>query len=266
MKKVAIHSVPRSGSSWLGEIINSHPSVNYNYQPLFSYAFKSFLDEHASQEKIQAFFSKISNNTDPFVKQLEAREKGKLPQFEKNETFTHIVYKEVRYHHIIENLLEKDNDLKVIGLIRNPNSVINSWLKAPKEFRPDLGWEIKKEWRYAPSKNLDKKEEFNGYEKWKEVYFLFNKLQKIYSDRILIVSYDDLIANTENEVCKIFSFLELELHEQTKNFISSQKEDVDTYSVNKIKTTDEQWKNELPSYIQKEIHKDLLINSIKTYI
>ncbi|MDH5934310.1 hypothetical protein, partial [Vibrio splendidus] len=60
MHKVAIHSVPRSGSSWLGEIINSSPQVNYSFQPLFSYEFKSYLNENSSLENINNFFYNLS--------------------------------------------------------------------------------------------------------------------------------------------------------------------------------------------------------------
>ena len=59
MQYVAIHSVPRSGSTWLGQIFNSHPKVNFRYQPLFSYAFKDYLNEASSSEDIEAFFKNI---------------------------------------------------------------------------------------------------------------------------------------------------------------------------------------------------------------
>jgi len=58
MKKIALHSVPRSGSSWIGQILNSSPKVNYKFQPLFSYAFKGYLDENSSRERIDEFFEK----------------------------------------------------------------------------------------------------------------------------------------------------------------------------------------------------------------
>ena len=45
--KVAIHGVPRSGTTWLGSIFDSSPNVIYRNQPLFSYAFKSYLSEHS---------------------------------------------------------------------------------------------------------------------------------------------------------------------------------------------------------------------------
>ncbi|NJL77038.1 MAG: hypothetical protein HC892_20515 [Saprospiraceae bacterium] len=80
--------------------------------------------------------------------------------------------------------MNQDKGVKIVGLIRNPLSVINSWLKAPKEFKRELGWNELEEWRYAPSKNLDRKEEFNGFEKWKEVALLFIQLQQVYPEKI----------------------------------------------------------------------------------
>ena len=46
MKRIAIHSAPRSGSSWLGQILNSSPKVCFRFQPLFSYAFKDYLNDN----------------------------------------------------------------------------------------------------------------------------------------------------------------------------------------------------------------------------
>ena len=45
LKKIAIFSVPRSGSSWLGQIFNSHEDVSFRMQPLFSYSHKSALNK-----------------------------------------------------------------------------------------------------------------------------------------------------------------------------------------------------------------------------
>ena len=43
---------------------------------------------------------------------------------------------------------------------------------------------------------MNKSEEFFGYEKWKEVYFIFKELEREYKDRFLLVRYDDLIGDT----------------------------------------------------------------------
>src|SRR5690606_12113388 len=153
-----IHSVPRSGSTWLGSIFNSHPQVVFRYQPLFSYAFKGALTPQSSEAEITDFFKQIANSNDDFINQKEGIGKGIIPKFSKNHQPTHICYKEVRYHHILSNLLKKDEEIKVIGLVRNPLAVIHSWLNAPKEFKKELGWKIEEEWQFAPKKNLDKPE------------------------------------------------------------------------------------------------------------
>ena len=44
MKRIGLHGVPRSGTSWLGNIFNSSPDLTYKHQPLYSYAFKNYLN------------------------------------------------------------------------------------------------------------------------------------------------------------------------------------------------------------------------------
>lgn len=152
MKRIAIHSAPRSGSSWVGQLFNSSPKVSFKFQPLFSYAFKGGLDENSSKNDIEIFFDEISKSNDDFLLQKDKVESGIYPKFDKDHMITHVAYKEVRYHHILENLLQQDSELKVIGIIRNPFSVINSFLQSPREFRRDLGWSELEEWRLASKK------------------------------------------------------------------------------------------------------------------
>lgn len=258
MQRIAIHSVPRSGSTWLGQIFNSHPNVVFRFQPLFSYAFKDTLSPQSSKEEIIDFFKAIKDSEDSFVTQKEEIEKGIIPKFDKSNELTHICYKEVRYHHILENLLNKDPEVKVIGLIRNPLAVISSWLKAPKEFRKELGWKIEEEWQFAPKKNLTKPEEFNGFEKWKETSLLFERLQREFPERFYLVNYDDLLNNTRTTVTDLFTFANLELSNQTQGFLTKSRSTSvqDAYGVFKKKEKDDSWKKDLPEYIIEEIKKD----------
>jgi len=268
MKRIAIHSVPRSGSSWVGQIFNSSPNVIFRFQPLFSYAFKDFLSPHSTKDDIELFFNNIIESEDDFLTQKESVENGIYPKFSKDSNITHIVYKEVRYHHILENMLEVDPDITVIGLIRNPYAVINSFLNAPREFRKDLGWNELEEWRYAEKKNLGRPEEFNGYEKWKEVALLFRKLKKHYPNRFYLLKYDDLLSNTMEEVEKLFGFCKIMMSDQTRLFLkdSSQNDKPDPYSVYKIKRADDAWKKSLHPQIVDEITHDLKISDLEEYL
>lgn len=257
MKRIAIHSVPRSGSTWLGSIFDAHPNVIYKLQPLFSYALKGFLGPESDKKEIDDFFSRLSVIQDDFMDQVDAKSDKKIPTFVKDKP-EFIVYKEVRYHNILKNLLEKDTEIKVVGIIRNPLGVISSWLRAPKEFRVDEGWEIHEEWRNAPKKNLNKMEEFNGYEKWKEVLRLFEHLLKLYPARFYLLSYDDLLNNPQLSIEGLFSFCGMEMKKQVVEFIrkSTSQHQQDSYAVYKTKNSDDAWKKHLPHEIQEEILND----------
>ena len=267
MRRIAIHSVPRSGSSWLGQIFNSSSKTCFRFQPLFSYIFKGYLNENSSTDDIHSFFRKIFKSSDEFLLQTDKVEKGYYPSFLKDNNSTHIVYKEVRYHNIIRNMLSKDNDLIVYAIIRNPYAVINSFLESPKEFRRDLGWNEIQEWQFANKKNLNKPEEFFGYEKWKEVYFMFKDLEKDFNDRFCLIYYDNLLKHTNDEVARIFNFCDLDLSSQTIEFIKKSKSSniKEPYSVYKNKINDKSWMNNLSKEISSLISSDLKKSEITEF-
>lgn len=265
--KVAIHSVPRSGSTWLGSIIDAHPNINYKFQPLFSYAHKGYLNVNSGLEDINRFFNRINTSEDDFINQNEAKSKGIVPAFSKSEIHC-IAYKEVRYHHILENLLSKDPNIKVIGLIRNPFEVLYSWWQAPKEFRSDLGWNFTEEWLDASLKNQNKVEEFNGYSKWKEVALKFHDLRDRYPNNFRIVTYSDLINDPKAEMDKIMGFIGLELVDQQIKFIeTSTSIDIkDPYGVFKKKRRDDRWRGHLPNEIVNYVKADLESSFLRIYV
>ncbi|TVZ59144.1 sulfotransferase domain-containing protein [Flavobacteriaceae bacterium MAR_2010_105] len=267
MHKIAIHSVPRSGSSWLGNIFNSHPKVIFKYQPLFSYAFKDYLNINSSEKEIELFFEQLMHSDDDFINQKDGIEKGNIPVFQKNNDITHVLYKEVRYHYLLDNLLKQSPDLKLILLVRNPLAVLYSWYTAPKEFRRELGWVFEDEWLSAPKKNLGKVEEYNGYEKWKEATLLFHQLHQDYPDQVFLLKYQHLLKHTQDIVEQIFSFVGLSMHEQTLKFISASQSvhHEDAYSVFKKRTNDDQWK-QLPQSIIDYIRNDLKSTSLESYL
>jgi len=218
MKRLAIHSAPRSGSTWLGEIINSHPNVKYAFQPLFSYCLKGFLSEESTLEEIDSFFERLSSTNDEFITQKQQRIAGTLPQFEKSPAVTHLVYKEVRYHHILENLLRQDENIRAIFLIRDPIEVMSSWIAAPREFDPS--WDVDAELLSGGSKNQSRKEEFYGLEKWAECTKLFEQLNKAQGSRTRIVRYSELKHSPLDVAQDIFAFCDLDMCDQTVQFLS----------------------------------------------
>lgn len=264
MNHVAIFGAPRSGTSWLGQLFNSSPQVAYRFQPLFSYAFKGRLSEESTSEEIRNFYKELLETSDDFVMQrrtISGKDTGL--SFRKKEPSC-LVWKEVRYHYVIEALLKR-SDTQIVGIVRHPCAVIHSWLNAPKEFDPS--WDPLDEWRFASKKNLGRKEEYNGYEKWKVLAFGYMRLARDYPDRFRTVVYEDLNLDTTGQLKSLYDFCGLPWSEQTDQFIRSSKstDNEDPYGVFRKQKRNNEWEGSLPADIENSILTDPDFHRLNSY-
>lgn len=265
MNKVAIFGVPRSGTTWLSQIFNSHPDVVMRFQPLFSYGHKGNLTTCSSATEIRNFFEEILCTQDSFTL-MDTDIHKKHPTFKKSMKPTHIAFKETRYLNVIENILTQCDEVKFIGIVRNPLAVMASWALAPKEFNPK--WDINSEWRYAPGKNQNRAEEFYGFEKWKEVAIAFQEFNVLFPQQFLLLSYDELNREPLEVTRKLFDFCGLEIREQVKQFIvdSKSRHDSDPYSIYRAKANDNRWREILPVSIAEKITQELKNTSLDIFL
>lgn len=256
---VALYGVPRSGTSWLGQIIDSSPDVVFRFQPLFSYRFKNRILAEATREDIQGFFEELyRENNDDFLNQADKRESGRYPCFQKSEDSCNILtYKEVRYLYTVPILLERYDNIKIIAIVRNPYDVLESWINAPSEYKAE--WDLSKEWMFGQSKNEYKPENYYGYYKWKEWIKMVADYREKYPDRLFAVQYEELNENAVTTAKALFSFMDLPFTRQTEQFIldSQSKTDADAYSVYKKKGDNRNKKHSLPEDIRGAIREDL---------
>lgn len=265
---ISIHGAPRSGTSWLGKIFDSQPDVAYRFQPLFSYRFKGAINANSSHDEVEGFLNDLyAINDDEFILQLSQKARGVHPAgFAKHTPAQTMVMKEVRYHFVIETLLQNVPGIKVVGIVRHPCGAINSWLKTPREFKSE--WDIATEWRNAPSKNQNRSEEYYGFSKWKELASLFLSLAHKYPDSVYLVRYESLVANPEREIGKLFAGCGLSMTDQVWNFIAeSQRFEVeDPDSVFRTADVSERWKHELPAAIRDAIHVELQGSELEVFL
>jgi hypothetical protein len=227
---LGLHGAPRSGTTWLGQIFNSSPHTAYRYQPFFAFAFRARVDAARTPEALEAILDEIAATEDDFILQRGAgalaRQELRFPKRE----ITRMVYKEVRYHHRLPQLLRIPR-FRGIGIVRDPLDVLASWFRAPREFRPE--WDQAAEWRLAPSKNQGRVEEFYGYEQWKAAAVMFERLQAEAPDRFRVVGYGRLVQDPVGEIAALFEFAGLPVDAQVQAFLahSSSADDDDTYGV-----------------------------------
>ena len=261
---ILIHGVPRSGTSWLGQIFNAHEDVAYRYQPLFSHAFKDRLGPDSSTEAVAEFFDDLMTTDDPFVLGRDPDIHGSYPNFHEAAEPTHLVVKHVRYHHLLSDWLERHDGLKLVALVRHPCAVMLSWFNAPREFNPD--WDPLVEWRSAQAKNLGRPEEFNGFDRWKEAARLFLRLSQERPEKCRLLRYRDLVADPLGETESVFDWVGLQPTTQSTAFIreSTSRHVEDAYAVHKIKNDDQRWRKDLHPAIADAILSDIKDTELET--
>ena len=255
---VVVAGAPRSGTSWLGQILESSPSAVLRFQPLFAYAFKDVVNADSTREEYARFFEDIYASNDAFLLQTMRKEESAHATFEEATDPEYLAIKMVRYHYLLRRMLRDFENLKVVGIVRHPCGVINSWLRAPREF--PKGADQRKEWRFGAYKNQGREEEFFGFYKWKEVAHLYLDLQEQYPDRMRIVQYEGLVYFPVRETLRFFKFVGLPFTQATSAFLETchATHQEGTYAVFKDKSVAERWRSQLDPYIAREIVQDLV--------
>lgn len=224
----AVFGCPRSGTTWLGQILNSAPGVQFRYQPLFSYEFKDWFGTSGVNEASLAEFQTalMAAQSDFVLQHLRPAKTAA----------THLVWKEVRYHQLMAELLALQGLHHLVYIFRPPVEVLNSWYQAPKEFR--AGQDIHREWLHAPSKNTEPCE-YNGFAKWKESMRMALGLQVRHPQKLLMLSYEQLCADPLRVSTALFKALGLVLGDETQAFLqaSTSRHEADAYSVFKSQRT-----------------------------
>lgn len=261
MRSLTILSVPRSGSTWLGQIFNSSPETIYRFQPNFAYSFPHKLDEKSTIKDVVHFKKALLETDDLFVTGRLSINGKIVHSFPKKEQKL-LVWKEVHSLYLADAFLRSDR-AKVIGLIRSPLAVLASWRNAPKEF--DEQWDFSKEWRRAPAKNMDNKGYCFGYEAWKANCRTFLKLAATKPGNFCLASYEELLANPQEYTESLFSFAGLQFTDQTKQYLQHSRSSTDKnpYATNKTFTKDDRWKKTLPVEIIQEVQNDPFYQQIQ---
>jgi hypothetical protein len=263
---VTIAGVARSGTTWLGEIMNSSPNVAYRFQPLFSYAFKDSVGINSTRDEYEKFLRGIYSSDDPFLLQTEKRETGILPTFSKSDSPEFLVMKNARYHYLLIRFLNYFENLKVLAIVRNPCAVLASWMSNPREF--PAGSDPWLEWRLGTCKNQHKVENFFGFYKWRESTNIFLDLQGQFPERVRLIRYEDLIENPVEVTESLFNFIHLDFCDQTMHFIneSSGRHSDNPYTVYKKKGVRDHWKHQLDPRIIKDIEQELKGTKLELFL
>lgn len=261
-----ITGMPRSGTSWVGQIVESCPIVRYKMSPLFSYEFKNAVREGASREDWEVVLRGAYDSADEFLNQTYRRRAGEYPVFEdKVDDPPVLVVKFNRFQNLVEEMLDLFPELKMLSVVRHPCGAIHSWLTAPKEFPVDA--DPMAHWRSGAVKKTGYGDYF-GFEDWKRVTRLHLRLQEERPEQFRIERYEDLVAHPLEGTRRIFRFLDLPLGAQTEAFVRrSQTEVVEgDYSVFKKPEVKDRWRTQLQPEIRDAILGELRGTDLEVFL
>ena len=110
-----ISGMPRSGTTWLSQILASSPDVRLKFCPLFSYEFKNALNENSSAEDWKNLFADVYRTKSDYLDQEYLRKEGLVPSFQdKRESPGHLIIKSTRFHNLIPHILKLDDQIQFL--------------------------------------------------------------------------------------------------------------------------------------------------------
>ena len=258
--------MPRSGTSWLSQILDSSPNVRFRLSPLFSYEFKNYVNEASNREDWEYVLHGAYSSDNEFMNQTERRNAGQYPVFEqKNSEPEYLVIKDTRFHNLLERMLQLFDNLKMLAIVRNPCAVIHSWLTAHREFPEDA--DPMKEWRTGSCRKAGYGE-FWGFDDWKTVTRLHMRLEQEMPDRFIIQRYEDLVSNSVSETKKLFRFVGLKYTDQTDSFLRQchTKHVENEYAVFKNPNVMSRWRTELQPEICEAIIEEIKGTNLERFL
>lgn len=261
-----VAGMPRSGTSWLAQILDSSPKVRFRMSPLFSWEFKHALNEESTREDWAHVLQAVYASDNEFMKQAANRKSGEYPTFPNKETLPPIlVVKFDRYQNLVERFFELVPDLRGVAIVRHPCGAIHSWLTAPKEFPPES--DPLEYWRSGAAKKREYGDYF-GFDDWKWVTRLHARLAAQMPERLRLVRYEALVQDPLPLAREILTFLDIPWSDQTEEFINASRtrHDPGPYSVYKSPSVAHRWRTELQPEIRMAIEDELRGTDLEIFL
>jgi len=242
--------LPRSGGTMLSSILNQNPNVYVSPQSALPNTLGSTYNQYQSDE------NKDSNQWDGIYRVMEMI----IPTFYGGHEEKYIIDRSFSWldphpYVILENHLK--NPIRVICPVRNVMDILASWNRIC-ENDPSNSYDIKIMQKDKTRRPMaDKRADYfmtignaesgirSGIEGMKRI------LYPEFKNNIMLVDYDDLTANTEDTIDKIYKFLEIDNYNHKFNNLSTPHDYTDHWGIkdhHKVKKT-----IETESYVLEDI-------------
>lgn len=255
---VLLIGMPRSGTTWLSQIVESAPEFLVRLSPNYSYPLKNLLTEDSTAAEWVDVLGRAAESDDPFLTQDWRRTSGELPWFDGDPArVVRLAIKDTRFHAVYQQGMRVLPGALAVHIVRSPVAGLRSWYRS-EEFHPEDGT-FEEQWRDGGGRKREGWGEYWGFDDWMTVTESWLRLGEELPGRVLTVAYEDLRADPVTVARRIFGFAGLDLPEETVRFItdSRSRHDGRTYSVFKDPTVREDPAAGLPAPVVDEISREV---------
>lgn len=226
--KIFVVGTGRSGTHWLGQILQSHPDIHVTVEapPIFTWATEMALDPRKKPDLLPRL-----------VRQYEFEHRAVAPRHYADKSHPNIWQ--------AEDLAARLPDAVFLGIQRNPFATVASMLQHPGV----LAWHER--WHAFPTPNrflgitADNQADYASLPpavkcalRWRSHALRMDELRAVLGGRLLIIRYEDLIVAGPREAARLTDFLRLSVPIPPPSANSGSLD---------------RWRQELPAEVQRQI-------------
>jgi len=246
--------MPRSGTTWLSQIVESSPDFVVRLSPPYSYDYRGVLTEESTEADWVAVLDGALRSSDRFLTQDWRRESGELPTVD-NSHATRLGVKDTRFHDLYLAGMEVLPRARLVYIVRHPAATLWSW-RSCKEF--PAGADFAAEWRSGACRKVEGPGEFWGFDDWLQLALRYRAAAERDPERYLVVSYRDLVRDPVGGAEQILAFGGAPMTAETRQFLTDTRSSVNDspYSVFRGSTDGDGWRADFPADILREIERE----------
>jgi len=258
--------MPRSGTTWLSQLIEAHPSFLVRLSPNYSYPLKNKLNPSSTLNEWTEVLTEAIETTDEFMTQDWQRDAGNLIERPSEARATRLAIKDTRFHDTYLAGMRVLPDARTVYLVRNPCAVLYSWHRSP-EFPADADWT--QEWRTGTTRKREGDGEFWGFNDWMDITQRYLDLSALLPNRVFILRFESLMYELEPTLERLMDFLEAPVDQAMAEFArrSHGGHDPNPYSIHKDPNAVlDSWRGNLEETIEQAVAADLAGTELEQFL
>jgi hypothetical protein len=254
---VFLLGMPRSGTTWLSQIVEASPDFVVRLSPNYAYPLKDRLDASSDAPAWREVLAASVDTDDPFMTQNWRRDTGELPRHSTPRDAARLLaVKDTRFLDLYAGAVDLLPAAQVLFIVRHPCGVLDSW-RHSDEF--PAGADFATEWRHGACRKRGGRGELWGFSDWCATARQYLAIEARLPRRVRVFRYEDLVRDPHAVMTELLARLGVRLGAEIDAFLRTSRafHDERPYAVFKSPRVADAWRTRFPEDIARTIEEEL---------